>query len=62
MVSLLPLNVNDRGIVTLGAKLGGIVVMTFLVHLSISQLFGLEEVQPVLNKLRQILFKPVRIQ
>jgi putative peptidoglycan lipid II flippase len=62
MVSLLPLGANDRGFVTLGAKLGGIVLMTFLVHLSISHLFGLEEVQPFLHKVKQLILKPVRIE
>lgn len=62
MISLFPLHVNDRGIITLGTKLGGIAAVTFIVHLSISWLFGLEEVAPVINRLRRIILYPVRIQ
>ncbi|MDB5186119.1 MAG: integral rane protein MviN [Candidatus Saccharibacteria bacterium] len=64
MVSVLPLNINDRGFVTLGAKLAAIAAVTFLVHLSISSLFGLEEPRPVIRKARQfarVLLKPVRV-
>jgi putative peptidoglycan lipid II flippase len=62
MVSLLPLQIADRGFVTLGTKLGSIALTTFGVHLAISWLFGLEEVRPMLEKLRRIILKPVRIQ
>jgi hypothetical protein len=61
MVSLLPLGLGDRGIITLGAKFVSIAGVTFIVHIGMSLLFGLEEPKPVIRKLRQILFKPVRI-
>ncbi len=61
MISLLPLNLGDRGFITLGVKLGSIVGVTFAVHVIISWLFGLEEVGPVINKTRQILKATVRI-
>lgn len=62
MVTLVPLLASDRGFITLGTKLLFIIVPTLVVHVAISSLFGLEEVRPVINKLRQIVLKPVRIQ
>jgi hypothetical protein len=32
------------------------------VHIGLSSLFGLEEVQPVMRKLKAIVFRPVRVQ
>ncbi len=62
MVSLLPLRLADRGFITLGVKFGSIALITFAVHLGISWLFGLEEVEPIIEKARRIILKPVRIQ
>lgn len=62
MVKLLPLSVTDRGFITLGTKLFFIVVPTILVHVAISSLFGVEEAKPVINKLRKLILKPIRIQ
>jgi putative peptidoglycan lipid II flippase len=62
MVSIVPLLATDRGFATLGSKLLIIVIPTFVVHIGISAIFGLEEVQPVLKRLRLIALKPVRIQ
>jgi putative peptidoglycan lipid II flippase len=62
MVKLLPLSVTDRGFVTLGTKLFFIVVPTILVHIGISSLFDVEEAKPVINKLRKLILKPIRIQ
>ena len=62
MVSLVPLNATDRGFVVLGTKLFAIIIPTLAVHFAISSLFGLEEVQPVVNKLKAIALKPIRIQ
>ncbi len=61
MISLFPLQVNDRGFVTLGAKLGTITAVTFLVHLAISLLFDLEEAKPVIDRIKRIILKPIRI-
>lgn len=61
MVTLVPLLETDRGFSTLGTKLILIVVPTMAVHIGISALFGLEESQPVVKKLKQIAFRPVRI-
>lgn len=61
MISLLPLSLGDRGFVTLGFKLAAIVGVTFTVHVAVSWLFGLEEVNPVISKTRQIFKSTVRI-
>jgi putative peptidoglycan lipid II flippase len=62
MVSIVPLLATDRGFATLGSKLLIIVLPTFVVHIGLSAIFGLEEVQPVIRKIRAIALKPVRIQ
>lgn len=62
MVSLLPLEINDRGFVTLGFKFGAIAGMTMVVHVGMSLLFGLDEPRPVLQKIRSLVMKPVRIE
>lgn len=61
MISLLPLQATDRGFLTLGFKLGAISLVTFLAHLGISSLFGLEEPQPVIAKIRQFILKPIKL-
>ena len=62
MVSLLPLEIADRGFITLGVKLFCIAGATISVHVMMSLLFGLDEARPVLQKARQILFRPIKIQ
>jgi putative peptidoglycan lipid II flippase len=61
MISIYPLGINDRGILTLGSKLAFIALVTFGVHVAVSALFGLEEVQPLFDKLRKLVLKPIRI-
>jgi hypothetical protein len=60
MISIFPLRAIDTGIITLGAKLGGISLVTFLVHLAVSSLFGLEEARPVLEKTKQFILRPIK--
>lgn len=62
MISLFPLKISDTGIFTLGIKLGSITLVTFLVHLGISSLFGLEEAAPVIKKTKQFILRPVKLQ
>lgn len=62
MISLFPLQLSDRGFVTLGVKLGLIGGVTFLVHLFVSLLFGLEEAAPVIRTAKRIILKPIKIQ
>ena len=62
MISLFPLQLGDRGFITLGFKLGLISGATFLVHLGISLVFGLEEAKPVIQTAKRIILKPIKIQ
>lgn len=61
LVTLIPLEVTDRGFVTLSAKLLAIIVPTFVVHFALSSLFGMEESEPVTRKIKQIVLKPIKI-
>ncbi|HTE22262.1 MAG TPA: lipid II flippase MurJ [Candidatus Limnocylindria bacterium] len=61
MISLLPLNISDRGIVTLGVKLGVISLVTFLVHLTISLMLGLEEAKPIIERTKRFILRPIKI-
>lgn len=61
MISLLPLQASDRGFLTLGFKLGVISLVTFLVHLGVSSIFGLEEPRPVVAKFRHFVLKPIKM-
>lgn len=62
MISMLPLLASDRGIITLGFKLGLISSVTFIVHIGISLLFGLSEPKPVIQKIKEIALKPVGVR
>lgn len=61
MISLLPLNVADKGFITLGSKFGAIVLVTFAVHLGVSLLFGLSEARPVYERAKRMIMKPIRL-
>jgi len=61
MISLLPLEISDKGFITLGFKLGAIAGVTFAVHIGVSLLFGLEEPRPLIDKARRMILRPVRI-
>lgn len=60
MVQTFPLTLSDRGIFTLGFKLAAIAGVTFIVHATISWVFGLREIEPVMNKAKKIIMKPIR--
>jgi putative peptidoglycan lipid II flippase len=61
MVSLLPLSSNDVGF-TLGIKLASIAILTMIVHVCISGLFGLEEARPIFKQIKRVILRPIRIQ
>lgn len=61
MISLYPLGINDRGILTLGSKVLFIAGVTFCVHIGVSALFGLEEVKPVFKRAKEVATKPVKV-
>ncbi|HUC87860.1 MAG TPA: lipid II flippase MurJ [Candidatus Binatia bacterium] len=62
MITIFPLGINDRGFVTLGSKLTLIAAVVMIVHLSVSWLFGLDEVKPILRILKKIMLKPIKVQ
>lgn len=60
MISIYPLGINDKGIITLGSKLFFIIGVTYAVHVGVSALFDLEEARPIFDRLRKLFFKPVK--
>ncbi|HSW79854.1 MAG TPA: murein biosynthesis integral membrane protein MurJ [Candidatus Saccharimonadales bacterium] len=62
VASVLPLGVNDKGYTVLGTKLLVITAVVFTVHITVSALFGLDEVKPVFRRLKQFILKPIRVQ
>ncbi len=62
MISLLPLNLNDTGFFVLGSKLGAITLVTFGTHVFVSSLYGFDEGKAVLRKIRDIIYRPVKVQ
>jgi peptidoglycan biosynthesis protein MviN/MurJ (putative lipid II flippase) len=62
MISFYPLGANNRGFITLGSKLALISAVTFAVHIAVSALFDLDEVQPIFRWIRRLLFKPVDLE
>lgn len=61
MLSVLPLEATDRGIVTLGAKLGTITLVTFLTYVGVSLIFGLSEAKSILEHVKRFILKPIKI-
>jgi putative peptidoglycan lipid II flippase len=60
--SLFELGAQDRGFLTIIPKLGLLCTIVLMVYVILSWLFRLEEVEPIIAKIRTILFKPVRLQ
>ncbi len=58
-ITLYPLGINDRGLAVLGTKLALLSAVTFGVHIAISAIFDLDEVRPILKRIRKIIYKPV---
>lgn len=61
MVQVFPLTLGDRGIVTLGAKLGSITFVTLAVHILISAILGLEEAKNVIRKTKEFILRPINV-
>lgn len=59
-VKVLPLNTGDKG-VTIFTKLSIIAVISLLTHIIISRIFKLEEAAPVIQRIRKIILRPVKI-
>jgi len=62
MASLLPLNRDDVGFVTLVSKLTIIAIASFSVHLVVSAMLDMREAKIVFARAKQIILKPIRIQ
>lgn len=62
MLGLLPLQIADRGFVTLGTKLAIISGAILTVHVFVSWLFELEEGKTVIDRAKKIIYRPVRVQ
>lgn len=60
MLQLYPLGINDRGVVTIGAKVFGIASVVFTVYLTLSSLFGLREASAVFERIKKVIIKPIR--
>jgi putative peptidoglycan lipid II flippase len=61
MVSILPLQITDKGFVTLGAKLATIAGATSLVYLFVSWLFNLDEAKSVVKYTKDTIYKPLKV-
>ncbi len=61
VISIYPLEVGDKGFFVLGSKLAIISSVAFLTHFTMSAVFGLSEVQPLVRKIKDIILKPVKI-
>ncbi len=61
MISLMPLELMDRGFVTLGSKLLIITAVPMLVHITVSALFDLEETKPIFAFVRRVALKPIKV-
>lgn len=61
MVSFYPLGARDRGVITLGTKLFLITAATFVVHVFVSNLLGLDEAKPIVRRIRKIVLAPIHL-
>ena len=61
MIQFIPLGVSDKGFVTLGSKLIAISGVTLTVYIVVSLLIGLDEPKPILNRIKRIILKPVKV-
>lgn len=61
MVKIYPLQLADKGILTLGTKLLLISGVTFAVHIGVSGLFGLEEAQPFFRRAKTLIYRPIKL-
>lgn len=60
--NLFELGADDRGFFTLMPKLTALCIIVLMVYVIVSWLFRLEEVEPMIARIRTILFKPIRLQ
>ena len=58
---LFELGAQDKGFLTIVPKLGFLCTVVLLTYIVISWLFKLDEVEPIIAKVRAVLFKPVQL-
>lgn len=61
MITLLPLDLGDRGFFVLGSKLGAIASVTFAVHIGVSSIFGFNEARSAIEKIKKAIYNPIKI-
>lgn len=61
MFRILPLDPSDRGFITLGTKLAIITIVSFSVYLLVSAIFSIREAKVVVERIKHIILKPIRI-
>jgi putative peptidoglycan lipid II flippase len=62
MLTLFPLSITDTGIVTLGTKVFLISAVVLGTHFAVSALFGLEEVRPVIARMKKVILRPIKVE
>ncbi len=62
LIKVLPLRASDVGFFTLTPKFGLIVVTTLITYVVVTYLVGLSEARPVIDKIKSLVFRPVKIQ
>lgn len=62
LIKLLPLRASDVGFFSLVPKFGLIVVLSLLTYIGSSYLFGVREAKPVIRKVINFIYRPIRIQ
>ena len=62
MISIYPLEIKNKGFFELGSKVALIALVTLAVHIGVSSLFDLDEVKPVLSRLKRLILRPVKWQ
>lgn len=62
IVYILPLRASDAGFFSLAPKFGTIVLISFAFYTYISYIFGIREATPVVDRLRRLIFRPIRLQ
>ncbi|MCA9332382.1 murein biosynthesis integral membrane protein MurJ [Candidatus Saccharibacteria bacterium] len=61
MISVLPLQIADKGFITLGMKLSTITGVTALVYLVVSWIFDLDEAKSVFKYIKKLIYKPLKV-
>lgn len=61
-IQYLPLELGDRGFITLGTKFGAIAAVAITIHILMSTVFNLDESKPVVQKIKKLMLARIKIQ